>query len=383
MFSRRFDLLSLCIFIFVLMFAIAMAGPVVPLYASSLGASWVQLGFMGTSWGATLMLLAMVSGRISDKLGRKPLLIASGCLSTIAALSYLLSSTVTGLILTRILEGVAWALFWPTIEALTTEIVEPRAAGRAMGMATASYGIAFATGSFAGGSITQIFSYSQTFILYLLLSLFATLLALVLIRKPDPRKALRVEGKGQKIDSSWRSEIILLAYFLGGAYTFGLGTILTFLSVFAKIQGVSVLLVGVLFGFFWVGRIAGSFGGGPLSDRLGRGRIAIVAMLGAAVGFVLVGASTEVGLLYVGVVILGVSIGAAFPVTVAIISDNIHRSIRGYAMGTFETSCAAGFLLASVAGGFLSDLYSPRTPYLLAATVSVLPATIFILKRVR
>ncbi|OFX16111.1 hypothetical protein A3K71_03645 [archaeon RBG_16_50_20] len=383
--SENTTLLGLSIFTFVLMFAVGIAAPIIPLYASSLGASWTEIGLLGTSWGLTLMFLAIATGRLSDRLGRKPLLIASGVLSTTAALLYLISSTVLQIILIRILEGAVWALFWPAVEALATEIVDAKRAGRAMGMVSASYGIAFATSSVAAGSITSVFGYLQTFMIYLVLSLISIFLAVFLLRGTPRRSesAVAREESGKLDSSSLSSKMTILAYFLGGSYTFGLGVMLTLFSVFAKSLSVAVFLIGVLFGFFWLGRIVGSVGGGRVSDKYGRGPIVIVAMLGSVAGFMLAAFSTGIDMLLGAVVILGFSIGTSFPVSVAIISDNVPVSKRGYAMGIYETSCAAGFMLAATFGGLLSDLYSPRMPYLLAASVSLAAAIIFALRRVK
>jgi predicted MFS family arabinose efflux permease len=286
-------------------------------------------------------------------------------------------------ILIRILEGAAWALFWPTVEAFATEIVEPRAAGRAMGMATASYGIAFATSSLAGGYITSILSYSGTFAAYLALSLISTVAGILLLHGSRPLESGSVAKKTEvRLDySNLRSPTILLAYLLGGAYTFGFGTVITLFSVFANTLGVTVFLIGVLFGCFWLGRIAGSFGGGRLSDKLGRGPVVMISMSGSAVGFVLVALSTGIELLFGGIIVLGLSIGAIFPTVVALISDEVSQSVRGHAMGTFEATCAVGFLSAATVGGLLSDLYSPRAPYFLAAAVSLTSIIIFAARR--
>lgn len=376
---------GLCVFILVLMFAIGMATPIVPLYASSLGASWTEIGLLGTSWGFTLMLVGVIGGRLSDRYGRKPLLVASALVSVAAAALYLASTSVLHVILIRVLEAAAWALFWPTVEAFATEIVEPGASGQAIGIATATYGIAFASSSVVGGYVTSVFSYFGTFSAYLTLALASTLVAFLFLREPKRRNSTRVVIGSERIinSSSLKSKTLVLAYFLGGAYTFGFGIIITLFSVFAKTLGVVVFLIGILFSCFWVGRIIGSFVGGRLSDKFGRTRVAIAAMIASSLGFVLVGFSATIEPLFAGIVVLGLSIGVAFPVAVALISDNIGQSVRGFAMGIFETTCATGFMLAAIFGGILSDLYSPRAPYLVAAIVSLASATIFIAKRVK
>jgi DHA1 family solute carrier family 18 vesicular amine transporter 1/2 len=382
---QRTSLLNLTIFIFALMFAIGVSTPIVPLYASSLGASWTEIGLLGTGWGITLMLLGGVSGNLSDRWGRKPLLVGSGLLSVVAAVLYIASSTVLQVILIRILEGTAWAFFWPTVEALATEIAEPKLAGRAMGIATASYGVAFATSSFVGGYITSAFGYNGTFYTYLLLSLISSTIAILLVRGSKPVKvASSVSKERRKLDSaSLRSPTILLAYFLGGAYTFGFGIIASLFSVYAKTLGVAVFLIGALFGCFWFGRLLGAFVGGLGSDKIGRGLVVIVAMGISTVGFILLAFSTGIELLFAGIIALGLSIGAIFPTVVALISDNVRQSVRGFAMGIFESTCAAGYMLAAALGGLLSDLISPRAPYLLAATISLASVIIFSIRRVK
>jgi MFS family permease len=169
---------------------------------------------------------------------------------------------------------------------------------------------------------------------------------------------------------------ILVAYSLGGMYTFCLGIILTLFSVFAKDLGVTFFWIGALLALFWVGRIGGFLVGGRLSDKYGRKPIVIAAMIGSALAFILVAASTGIEPLWEAILILGLGIGAAFPVAIALISDNVSQPLRGYAMGIFEASCAAGAMVAAMFGGALADFYSPRAPYILAAIISVSSAAI-------
>lgn len=381
MVRQQASLLALSAFVFAFMFASGMASPIVPLYASSLGASWTEIGLMGTSWSTTAMILAVPTGRMSDRFGRKPLLIASGALSALAAFMYLVSSSVVQVILVRIIEGVVWALFWPAVEAFATEIVDPAQGGRAMGIISAIYGVAYASGSTTGGSIVDTLGYAQTFASYLALSLVSVLVVVLFLREPQRERVLSTPTSKQNNPDSgrWISRPILLAFWLSGTYTFGLGMMLTLFSVFAKDLGITVFWIGALFGLFWVGRIAGFLAGGRLSDKYGRKPIAIAAMISSALAFILVATSTRLEALSVAVLISGLSIGAAFPVSIALISDTVRQSIRGYAMGLFETSSAAGFMAAATIGGFLADFYSPRAPYLLATIVSLSSAAILAL----
>ena len=365
------EVITLSLFVFLLMFAVGMASPIVPLYASELGASWVQIGLLGASWGTTMLLLAAISGTISDKVGRRPLLITAAALSSLAGVMYWLSTTVLQIILVRILEAVAWAMFWPSIEALATEIVRPGESGRSIGITTASYGVGFACGSFASGTIVGAFGYGQLFLSYSIMALASAVLAALFVHEHGPKSAYRTKGR------SWRhlvSRKTIPGYFLGTIYTFGLGVVLTFYSVFSESLSIPVFWIGVLLAIFWGGRIAGSYGGGELSDLYGRKRLAILSMVGCGIGFTFTSMATGLLMLSIAALIVGLSIGAAFPVGVALVSDAVGSRFRGYAMGVFESSCAAGFMVAATLGGLLAAAYSARMPYLLASACSLFAA---------
>ena len=335
---------------------------------------------MGTSWGVTYVIVAIPAGRMSDRFGRKPLLIVSGALSVLAALLYLVSSTVVQVILVRGIEGIVQAVFWPAVEAFATEIVDPAKAGRAMGIATASYGFGYGSGSMAAGVVLGTLGYHETFACYLGLSIVPVLVAFLFLHEPLHRSESLIPEDGQNT-GGFRgiSRPIWVAYSLGGMYTFGLGMMLTLFSVFAKDLGITYFWIGALFGLFWVGRIVGFLAGGRLSDKYGRKPIATAAMVSAALAFLLVTISMRINPLWEAVLLLGLSIGAVFPVSIALISDNVSQSLRGYAMGIFEASCAAGYMAAATFGGLIADLYSPRGPYVLAAVVSLSSAAILTL----
>jgi len=380
--AHRAGLHRVCLFILTIMFGIGIVTPILPLYASSLGASWTEIGLLGTSWGITITLLATTTGMISDKLGRKPLLIVSASLSSVAAFLYWLSSTVAQVILLRIVEGVAWAFFWPTVEALVTEIVDPILTGRAMGFATVSYAIAFGVSSLSGGAIANALGYKPAFIIYLT---FAILSIPIAISLPNPvRAAPKATKENPRLNlAEMKSTGVVMACVLGITYTVGLGTLLTFFPVFAKMLGVTVFLIGVMSAFFWIGRILGSYSGGRLSDKHGRETVAVGAMLMSTVGFIIIAVSNGTWELLTGVILTGIAIGAAFPISVALISDHISESSRGFAMGIFETACGAGVMLVAAIGGLLADMYSPNAPYLIAASVNFACACLFVVKRVR
>jgi MFS family permease len=349
---------------FLLMFAIGLAVPISPLLASKMGASWVEIGLMGSAWGIVFTLSAFMTGRVSDRIGRKPVLAMSSALSALAALCFLRATSVTELIVIRGLEGLAWACFWPPMEALATETADAKQIGRGIGLVTTVYAFGFAIGSFAGGYMTGFLGFPLAFSTYFA---FAALSIFVVWFVDTPKRTRHPEIVSRKLFSRG----LVLANVLGACYTFGLATIMALLSVFAAGFGISVFWIGVAFSVFWVGRILGAAFAGNASDRLGRRSVALTALIIGCMGFVMIGSATGLLLIVAGALLTGLSVGGIFPVNVAIIADDIEPELRGAAMGFFEMICAIAFMVASALGGISAELVNSRTPYGLSAVVFV------------
>jgi len=352
-----------------------MATPIIPLFAQSLGASYTEVGLVGASHSIVFIMFAALSGKLSDKFGRKTLILTSAVLDALAAVLYLVAGNVNEIILIRTLEGLGWAAFWPAVEALTTE-VSASASGKAMGLSSASYGAGFALGSLLGGSIAATIGYRNTFYFYLLPCMIAALTISIwfkdvrIAKTSKEDQSVTLQSNELPVDLR-KSRPFLLSNVVAASYTFVLGTLLTLFSVYAKGLGVEVFWIGALFTLFWIGRIVSSMNAGRISDRVGRKSILVPALIGCAIASFLVAISTGIELLGISMVMMGVSIGAIFPVAVAFISDNVHARRIGVAMGIFETSCGIGMTTAAGIGGIIADQFNPRYPYILCALISI------------
>jgi MFS family permease len=356
-----------CVFTFLLMFAIGLGAPISPLLALKMGASWVAIGLMGSAWGIVFTLSALLTGRVSDRIGRRPVLATSSALSALAALCFLQATSVSELIAIRGLEGLAWACFWPPMEALATESANTEHIGRGIGLVTTVYGSGFAIGSFAGGVMTGFLGFSLTFSIYFAFAAIS-ILAVWSIDAPKHTHYPETSPRGG-LSRRMFSRGLVSGNVLGASYTFGLGTIMALLSVYAEGFGIPIFWIGVAFSIFWGGRILGAAFAGTASDRFGRRCVAMTALIVGCVGFVTIGSAPSLPLIVVGALLTGLSIGGIFPVNVAIIADEVEPELCGTAMGFFEMVCAIAFMVASAFGGISAELVNSRTPYGLSAIV--------------
>jgi DHA1 family tetracycline resistance protein-like MFS transporter len=354
---------------FLLMFAIGLGVPISPLLASKMGASWVEIGLMGAAWGIVFTLSAFLTGRASDRIGRKPVLAMSCALSALAALGFLRATNVTELIAIRGLEGLAWACFWPPMEALATETADTEQVGRGIGFVTTVYALGFAIGSLAAGFMTGFFGFTLAFSTYFAFAA-VSILAVWFVDTPKRTHHEAILPSGG-LSRRLFSRGLVAGNVLGASYTFGLATVMALLSVYAAGLGIPIFWIGTTLSIFWVGRILGAAFAGTASDRLGRKRVAVTALFVGCAGFAAIGSTPSLLLIAAGALLAGLSIGGIFPVNVAIIADGIEPAFRGAAMGFYEMTCAIAFMAASALGGITAELVDPRSPYGLSAVVFV------------
>jgi len=366
-------LLAICLFVFMFSLGSGIASPIIPLYSSSLGASYIQIGIIGAVYGLVYAMSAVPLGRLSDKLGRKIIMVLGAALCTFAAASYSIATTVNHIMLIRAIEGLAWAAFWPSIEALTTDVSHVSAVGRTMGLSTASYGAGFALGSLLAGTLASVFGYRYTFLFYLASAILATVLGLTMIH--EPKKVVPHQLNPSKTTSKsvgLRHRANILADLISMVYSIVLMTILTLLPVYAKGLGIEVFSIGVLMMMLWVARITSFLNAGRISDKIGRKLVLTPSLAGLATGSFLLAVSETWWTLVLAVIVIGLSLGALFPVSIALISDYVPSSQRGVAMGMFETASAIGQTIGPVVGGVLAERFSPSYPYLFCMIASII-----------
>lgn len=350
--------------------------PALPLYARTLGADYRDLGLIGAAHGIAYTGLTIPLGRASDRLGRRTLLLFSALAMAIATMCYLISRSVFGLILGKLLEAAGWAAFWPALEAWVAEEFGRRA-GTAMGVGYGSYAAAFVIGTSAAGFVMEAAGLRAPFMIYLSTALAALGL---LLATPIHRTTTEHLGDTDSVglptarmvsDGAARRQR-LLAYGTGFVYVYGLGTVLSFLPAYAADRGLTPHAVGLLLGVYWGGRVVASFTAGRLSDRWGRRVILVPALLGSAVAGTLVAAPLGPVLLFLGTLGLGIAAGACAPTCVGLIADHAAPEDRGIAMGLFESSCGVSFILSGFLGGHIAYALGPGVPYLLVGGLAAM-----------
>jgi MFS family permease len=183
---RKVYAFSLCLL--PTMISTGMIYSVLPLYLSyELGAQEMQVGMLFTTGAATGALASVLSGRLSDRIGRKPLIISSQLFFASVMILY---STITYYLYAfpiHILEGFAWAMAATSAPALIADLAEKGRRGEAMGVYNTVWNIGWVIGPFLGGSLAQFYGFRLMLKVSFVMIIFGTILTAIVV--DEKRKA--------------------------------------------------------------------------------------------------------------------------------------------------------------------------------------------------
>ena len=328
--------------------------PELPAYLTSLGGAEYK-GLIIGLFTLTAGLSRPFSGKLTDTIGRVPVMAVGSLVCFICGFLYPLLATVSGFLLLRLLHGFSTG-FKPTATAAYIADVVP--AGR-WGEALGIHGICFSTGMAIGpalgGFITTSFSLNY---LFYTSSFFALLSIVILVNLKETHLAKQRFRPGLLRIS--RHEIfepaVLPAAFVTVTGYFSYGVILTLIPDWSGHLGVSNK--GLFFVVFTLASLLVRFGAGRLSDRKGRIIVLKWAFVLLILSLLLIGGANNAWTLLTGGFLYGIATGLFSPASTAFTIDLSHPDRRGRAMATMymalEVGIGGGALLA---GSLFADRY--------------------------
>ncbi|HOP08934.1 MAG TPA: MFS transporter, partial [Candidatus Methanofastidiosa archaeon] len=347
------------------------------------------------SFAFTRMLLVRPFGALSDRIGRKPMLIYGFIGYGIFMSSFAFAHDIHTLMFLRGMQGVCSASVWPAASALIADSVNVRERGKAMGYLGMSTSVGLMFGPAFGGFLKDIYGMQLPFILCGLITGSMPILIKRKIHetvedvKPIWNKR-DIKGWGnpfawiredyEEIRNHSFSRTIFSIFAAGFIFNFAYALIEPLLPVFVTEKiGATSTEVGLA---FTAAGIVGSVVrplAGDLADRIGRKRPIIFGTLYSGlltIPMAYIRSSTEM------IMVMGVrSVGWAVtdPSTLALLSDVSDEKKRGKIFGLHQLSSGLGWMLGPLVGGIIYDLKGGELSFLLTAFGTLLTAVILIM----
>jgi MFS family permease len=342
--------------------------PVTPLFAAGpLGADEVGVGVAVGAFSVTALVLRPYAGRLSDRRGRRPLLIGGALLCAAAIAAHAMTGSLVVLIGLRLVLGVAEAFFFVAGFAAVADLAPPNRAGEALSFNSLSLYLGVALGPILGELLLGAGGFPLAYLGGAALALAAAALA-----SRIPETATRLDPDAQAPPLFHPAAIgpgLALAAGISAMAGF-----FAFVALFARDLGMDgsrgVLL---LFGLVVVGcRIAFA----RLPDRVKPFRLGAAALAVAGAGLLMTALAPSVIGLYVGAAILAVGVAFITPAFFAAIFACVVPSERGAAAGTASVFLDVAFGGGPVLLGLVADAAGIPAAFAVGASITLVAALV-------
>ena len=355
--------------------------PLVPYMADRFGTPPQLITPLLGSYSLCQLLAAPTWGRLSDRYGRRPVLISSlgG-----ACLSYLLlgaAHSVWWLLASRMLAG-AMAGNIAAAFAYASDVSAPDKRAATLGLIGAAIGIGFTLGPPLGGLLAGTDVHGANFVRPALVAAALSVLAILIVVVVLPESHDAAHRAGHPAPSrrgAWRllRERPILAHLAAATLlvTYSQSILESIFAIFALHRfGFGPRPVGLL--LFAVALPALVMQGGVvrvLVPRLGEARLASAGALVYVSGLVMLGLAPDLALTTSGLLLCGVGLGAYNPSAFALASKQSRGHDRGAVMGAYVASASLARVLGPFSSGSVYAALGPAAPFLIGACVT-LPA---------
>jgi MFS family permease len=337
------------------------------------------------SYSLCQLLAAPFWGRLSDRHGRRPVLMMSLCGACISYLILGFASSIGWLLVARMLGGFMAGNISAAF-AYASDVSVPQKRAAALGLIGAAIGIGFTAGPAIGGVLAGNDLQTANFLLPALVSACSSILAILLVAFMLPESSSAESRANRPVNPGVGPLHLLLER-----------PALRFVAVAALLVTIAQSIMDSILGLWALDK----YGFGPRSvgllifcvavlavltqgvlvrvlvPRLGESRLAMLGILIFAAGLLIVSGAPSVAVTVLGLALCGVGLGAFTPTNSALASQQSAAHDRGIVMGTYQSSSSLARVIGPFASGPLYAAFGSKAPFLAGACVA-LPAAWFV-----
>ncbi len=374
--KNRSALAILFVIVFIDLLGFGMVIPVMPLYAERLGASEAWTGLLSAGYSAMQFVFAPIWGRLSDRVGRRPVLLASIAMTAVAFAMYGLASTFALLLLSRLFAGAATANI-AIARAFVADVTPPEGRARGMGIIGAAFGLGFVLGPAIGGFLSH---WSLALPGFAAAGLAAANGIAAWFILPEPEHRFSVDRRPRF--AAMREEIarpgirrLIAIYFI---------TVLAFSAMeatyaFLAKQRYGLAESSVSYVFAYIGVLLVIVQGGligRLSRRFGEKPLLIAGLVLQAIALASLPFARTVPGLLAATAPLAIGAGLTQPALSALLSRFARAQDQGGTLGIGESAAAFGRIIGPEAGTWTFGQWSIAFPYVGGAALMALAAAV-------
>ncbi len=339
--------------------------PILGRYAERFGASGLQVGLLFAAFSLAQLVFSPILGRLSDRVGRKPVIVVSLVGTAIASVITGAASALWMLFLGRVIDGASGASV-AVAQAAVSDLAPPQERARLLGLLGAAFGVGFVVGPALGG----LAALGGPHVPFYLAAVIAGANAIAAaVRLPETRQRTDHPREVSRAAAGPRSAALVRLAVVGFVSVFAFAGFEATFSLFGA-ERFDLTEGSTAFVFLGVGLVTVLVQGmliGPLTARFGSGRLLRSGLTLTGIGLVVLAGSTTWALLAVALGLLAVGQGLASPSIASLVLSSAGDERRGEALGFQQSAYAFARVGGPVVAGALFDAVGIPAPYLVAA----------------
>ena len=329
--------------------------PLIPVYALDLGATGFQVGMIIASFNIARVFANPISGRLSDRWGRKPFIVSGLFLYAVVSICYILATDINDLILVRFLHGLTSVLVVPVAMALAADIAPDNKLARYMGTLNMAVMLGLGVGPMLGGIIRDTLGMNAAFYAMGILALFTVAGVMLLIPNDRIGSESKIKKAASPIKDLLKHRVVLGLFFLRLFVASGQGCVYTFLPLLGIDMGITSSEVGIILGvnIFLIAVLQRACAG--IADRSDPRVLIILGTIISGITVLAMPYAKGFGTILALNIVMGASNGIATPAGF-VLTGKVGRKLgMGSIMGLTDAGWSLGMIVSPIFSGIVMD----------------------------
>jgi DHA1 family tetracycline resistance protein-like MFS transporter len=352
--------------------------PIIPFLGLSLGLNAFEVGLVLSIFSICQLFASPITGKLSDRFGRKPLLLFSQTSTFIGFFLLGIATNVWILIAARLVDGLLGSNMTVS-QAYISDVTDPKHRTKIYGYSSAVFGAGLIFGPVIGGLLLSI-NFSAPFFFAAGISLLSIILVIIFLpeslSKREEKLAFKVEDvfpvkEAKNFFKTTLTRGLILAFFI---YNLGFFLFMNSSALFADKQ-IHATAQEVAFYMAWVGVFRVIFQTvliNPLLKKLNENKTLVLGIFSMIFAMVFLIFSSTYWIVYIPYFFLAFGTGVARPILTSKLTNAVKREETGSILGVNNSLTSIGQIISPIIGGVIIN-------YLPSQTLPTLSALIFVL----
>ena len=358
--------------------------PLIPILGIELGLNAFQVGLILSIFSLCQLFASPITGKLSDRYGRKPLLIFSQTSTLVGFLLLGIATNVWILVAARLVDGLLGSNMTVT-QAYISDVTTPKQRTKIYGYSSAVFGAGLIFGPMIGGVLLNI-NFAAPFFFAAGVSLLSIILVLLFLPESLPKKENRLELKSRSIFPIKETKLffksaeirgVLIVFFI---YSFGFFLFISTFSLFTQYQ-INVTPQGITFYMAWIGVLRVIFQSvliDPILKRVSENTTLKLGIFAMIFTFSFLIFSNNFWIVFIPISFMAFGTGVIRPILTSKLTKTVKREETGSILGVNNALSSIAQIITPILGGLILQFLPTQMLPLLSAIVFAL---IFLLWR--